>query len=96
MNKIEQMIFDQIQEYLKSDGCNASAATRAAGKGVEFFNKGNLKDPFFDSLCHAGLVWAQNDDLKYKFKKPKKVGGKPFVYGKPKTRKHQKDQQAMF
>jgi|GEM_PF-4792002 len=96
MNKIEQMIHDQILDYLKSDGCNPSAALTAAKKGVEHFKKGNLKDPYFDSLCHAGMIWAQHHDGKYKFKKPKKVGGKPFSYGKPKARKHPKDQEALF
>lgn len=96
MTKIEQVMHDQIRSYLVDDGCNPAAALAAANKGLEFFRKGNHKDPFFDSLCHAGIIWAPQYDNKYKFKKPRKVGGKPFVYGKPKTRKHHKDQEALF
>lgn len=93
---IREMIKQKICEYLVNDGCAKSVALSASEKGAQHFDKGNLKDPYFDSLCHAGLVWAQNEDEKYKFKKPIKVGGKPFTYTKPKTRKHIKDQQAMF
>lgn len=96
MNKIEQTVFNQIKDYLISDGCDEYAAHNAAEKGLEFFNRGNHKDPFFDSLCYAGTIHAQTSDTKYKFKKPKKVGGKPFTYTKPKSRKHNKTQQAMF
>lgn len=93
---IEAMIKQQIKDYLIADGCSQSVAEKASRKGLEFFNRGNHKDPYFDSLCHAGLIWAQAEQTGYKFKKPKKVGGKPFVYGKPNTRKHQKDNEALF
>ena len=68
----------------------------AEKKGVEFFNKCNHKDPYFDSLCHAGLIWAQHYDKEYKFKKPSKAVAKSFSQGKPRPRKHPKNQQCMF
>lgn len=91
-----EFIRKQIYDYLVSDGCNQSVARSAADKGVEFFNQGNHKDPYFDSLCYAGKIYAETADPKYKFKPPKKVTGKTFSYSKPKTRKHQKNQNAMF
>ncbi|AUR84262.1 hypothetical protein NVP1052A_33 [Vibrio phage 1.052.A._10N.286.46.C3] len=93
---IEQMIRKNIKQYLIDDGCDPSVAAGAADKGVDFFNQGNHKDPFFDSLCHAGVCHAQVFDKKYKFKKPKKVGGKPFTYSKPQSRKIKKDTISMF
>lgn len=93
---INEIVRLEIERYLVGDGCSQSVARRAADKGVDFFNQCNHKDPLFDSICHAGLVWAQHFDEKYKFKKPAKVVGKPFVYGKPKSRKHQKSQTEMF
>lgn len=89
---IEDLVRKQILDYLIDDGCSKSAVHQAADKGVELFNQCNHKDPFFDSLCHAGLIFAQHYDKDYKLKKPKKATGKPFVYGKPKSRKHPKKQ----
>lgn len=93
---INEMVRSEIESYLIKDGCGRVAASQAADKGVEFFNQCNHKDPMFDSICHAGMIWAQNFDAKYKFKKPPKAVAKPFVYGKPKSRKHDKSQNSMF
>lgn len=93
---INEMVRSEIEKYLIADGCNKIAAAQSSDKGLEFFNKCNHKDPMFDSLCHAGIVWAQHLDKNYKFKKPPKVIGKPFVYGNPKSRKHDKSQNQMF
>lgn len=93
---INEMVRKEIEKYLISDGCNKVAAAQAADQGVKFFNQCNHKDPMFDSICHAGLIWAQHYDAKYKFKKPPKAVGKPFVYGKPKSRKHDESQNQMF
>lgn len=90
------LIREKIYNHLIETGCNQSVANQAADKGVEFFNQGNHKDPYFDSLCHAGVIWAENLDKNYKFKKPKKVGGRAFSYGKPKSRKHNKQNDALF
>ncbi|WP_099607284.1 hypothetical protein [Vibrio coralliilyticus] len=73
-------------------GCDESAAKQAAAEGVAFFKQGNHKDPYFDSLCHAGIRFAQVLDPTYKFKKPKTVAAKPFVNSKPKSRKHSSQQ----
>ena len=87
-------IKQNIKETLKSQGCPDSVAAKAADIGLSAFDKGNQKDPFFDSLCVAGQ-YAEKNSTGFKFKKPKNVNGKPFVYGKPKSRKH-KQQQTMF
>lgn len=87
---------DNIYQYLVNDGCSESAARQASDQGVEFFKQCNHKDPYFDCLCHAGLIWAQNFDKEYKFKRPKKSVGRPFVMGKPKSRKHPKNQQSIL
>ncbi len=90
------MIRDNNYNYLVDDGCDTSAARRAAYEGVKFFNQGNHKDPYFDSLCHAGIRFASAYDKNYKFKKPRKVGGKPFTYTKPQSRRVKKDTISMF
>ncbi len=93
---ITEMVRKNIYDYLVSDGCKKSVAANAADEGVKFFNQCNHKDPYFDSLCHAALVYAENYDSEYKFKKPSKSTGKPFVYGKPKSRKQSKTQHTFF
>lgn len=84
----ESFIRKNIFDYLIGGGCSESAANKAADKGVEFFNRGNHKDPYFDSLCHAGICVAEALDPKYKFKKPQAATSKSFRNTKPKSRKH--------
>ncbi|MGY2573724.1 hypothetical protein [Vibrio sp. C8] len=91
----ETFIERNIYNYLVEGGCNEHVAKRATAEGVKFFNQGNHKDPFFDSLCHAGMRFAEVLDPNYKFKKPKAVTSKPFVNSKPKSRRH-KSQQSLI
>ncbi|ELV8678858.1 hypothetical protein QNE86_003367 [Vibrio vulnificus] len=88
----ETFIEQHIINYLIKDGCCEHVARKAAAEGLKFFNQGNHKDPFYDSLCHAGIRIAEALDPKYKFKKPKASVPKPFVNSKPKSRKHNKQQ----
>ncbi|MEH0741179.1 hypothetical protein H4F05_06590 [Vibrio cholerae] len=88
----ETFIGNNIYNYLVESGCDERAAKQATAEGVAFFKQGNHKDPYFDSLCHAGIRFAQVLDPTYKFKKPKTVAAKPFVNSKPKSRKHNSQQ----
>ncbi|HHX8652172.1 TPA: hypothetical protein ACVO4R_001300 [Vibrio diabolicus] len=89
---IERYVEIKIYEYLIADGCSKRAARKAAQEGRVFFNQCNHKDPFYESLCHAGIRFAQIIEPKYKFKKPKAVCAKPFVNQKPRSRKHKSQQ----
>ncbi|HCE2195154.1 TPA: hypothetical protein NGT26_003174 [Vibrio parahaemolyticus] len=88
----ETFIENNIYNYLIDGGCKEHVAQRATAEGVKFFKQGNHKDPYFDSLCHAGILFAEALDPTYKFKKPKAVTAKPFVNSKPKPRKHNSQQ----
>ncbi|MDW3058695.1 hypothetical protein [Vibrio sp. 1978] len=92
---IERYVENKIHEYLVEDGCSERIARQAAQEGRAFFNQCNHKDPFYESLCHAGIRFAQALEPKYKFKKLKPANAKPFVNQKPRSRKH-KSQQALI
>lgn len=91
----DEFVKKNIFNYLVNDGCDELAAKKAADEGVKFFNRGNHKDPYFESLCFAATAFAETLDKKYKFKKPKPSTGKPFINQKPRTRKH-KTQQSLI
>lgn len=85
----------KIHDYLISLGLDELSSLEAADKGIEFFNRGNLKDPYSESLRHAG-VYAESRKEGFKFKMPGKVTGKPFSYSKPKSRKHNKQNNSLI
>ena len=95
MCKIEEMVHSKIVQELNSQGLNYLQANQAADHGLKYFRKGNHKDPYFDSLCQAGS-YATASFHKFKFVKPRNVGGKAFTYTKPKIRKHSKQDEALF